>query len=297
MTLHLWLSAILVQALVSATPLTLAGLGELTAQRGGVINVGIEGMMLLGAITAFAVGMTGNPYLALAAAPLAGMALGLVFALATIVFRVDQIVCGMAINLLAVGISGTAWVALQNHELTALPDAAAFHRLWGQQYGLTYVVAGLCVAWWWALGRSRAGIIVRALGVSAQACAANGIAVRRWRVGLVLLGGACAGTAGAFLSIMDIQGFEPGMTGGRGFLVLALVIFGRWRVEGLVAGSLFFGALDSLQVHFQGLGFDRYLPYQAFQMLPYGAALCALAVLSRSAPGPAQLGRPYPARS
>ena len=298
MTPSAWTSALLVQAVVSATPLTLAGLGELTAERAGVINVGIEGMMLMGAISGVAVGtLTGSAVLAVVAAVLAAMLLAAIFACATILVKVDQIVCGMAINLLAIGVSGTIWQVLQQHSLTTLPDSAGFSPvIWGQ-YGMTFVTALLALGWWWGLRSSRSGIIIRALGDAPEACAANGIPVRRWRFAMVLLGGACAGGAGAFFSVMRIHGFAEGMTGGRGFLVLALVIFGRWRVEGLIAGCPFFGIIESLQAHLQSGGYNQYLPHQLFQVLPYVAALSALAMLSRSAPGPAALGRPYPERS
>ena len=124
---------------------------------------------------------------------------------------------------------------------------------------------------------------------------ANGIAVRRWRIALVILAGALAGAAGAYLSIMRTHGFSPLMTGGMGFVVLALVIFGRWHVGGLVAACLGFGLIDALQSHLQSRGLNDVVPYQVFQALPFLVALIALAAMPRSGSGPRLLGKAWPA--
>jgi simple sugar transport system permease protein len=294
-------------------PLVLAGLGELVAERAGVINIGIEGLMLTGCIAAFAAGaMSGSGAVAVVAAIGAAAALSGVFAVATVLARVDQIVCGMAINLLAIGASGTAWAALQASGYSDLPEGAGFEPVWPRgigQYALAWVTLALAATLWWKLRWTRAGLIVRSLGEAPEACAAAGIGVRRWRFGCVVFAGGCAGLAGAYLSVMRVHGFSPDMTGGQGFMVLALVIFGRWSVPGLVAGCLFFGAVESMQEHLQGFAtagsrahestlqsIARQLPYQAFRALPYLVALLALAALTRSAPGPSRLGQPWPER-
>jgi simple sugar transport system permease protein len=283
-------------ACLSATPLVLAGLGELVAERAGVINVGIEGLMLTGCIAAFAVGVvSGSGALAVGAAVLASAGLAAIFALATVRAKVDQIVCGMAINLLAVGASGLAWQVLQGTGHDELPESAQFAPLLFGQYGIAYATVALALLLWAALKWTRGGLIVRALGDAPDACAAAGIGVLRWRFLCVVAAGACAGAAGSYLSVMRVHKFLPDMTGGKGFLVLALVIFGRWHVGGLIAGCLLFGALDSLQQHLQGSG-DGGIPYQAYKALPYVMALVALAALTRSAPGPARLGQPWPER-
>lgn len=306
----LLLVAVAAQAVTAAVPLVAAGLGELAAERAGVINVGIEGLMLAGCIGGFAGAvLAGTAWVGLLAAVAAGMALALLFALATVLGRADQIVAGMAINLLAVGGSGAAWVALQAHGLAELPAAAGFARaplgqaagglpllgpLLFDQYAALWVVAALAAAAWWALRATRAGLVLCALGEAPDACAAAGVRVLRWRVLVLVAAGALAGLAGAYLSIMRTHGFTPLMTGGMGFVVLALVIFGRWRVGGLVAGCLGFGAIDSLQQQFQGSGLNEVVPYQVFKALPYLVALAALALLSRGGGGPAALGRPWP---
>ncbi len=288
------------QAVIAAVPLVLAGVGELVAERAGVIDVGIEGLMLTGCITAYAVAaMTGSGVAGLAAAAGTSAALAGIFAVATIKARVDQIVAGMAINLIAFGASGTVWQVLQTRHdglYAQLPDSAGFQPLLFGQYGLAYATAALAALAWWMLRGTRAGLIVRALGDAPEACAASGIGVVQWRIACVIAAGACAGAAGAYLSIMRVHAFEPGMTGGSGFLVLALVIFGRWSVPGLIGGCLFFGMLVSVQQHLQSAGQNSRFPYQLFQALPYVTALLALALLSRSAPGPARLGEPWPQR-
>jgi simple sugar transport system permease protein len=276
---------IAVQALAAATPLVLAGLGELVAERGGVMNVGIEGLMLVGCCAGFAaVACGGGPLGGLLAAMAAGAALAGVFAAVVVALRGDQIVAGMALNLFAVGATGTAYQALQaaGRDQMSGADAAACIRWWGPQaFGLGAATwgAGLaaCAVWWW-LARTRAGLVVSALGEAPEACAAAGISVAWWRAGAVVAAGAMAGAAGAYLSIMRTRGFSPDMTGGAGFLVLALVIFGRWRVGGLVVGALGFGALDALQQQWQAQGYVSQVPYQAFKMMPYAAALVALAL-------------------
>lgn len=303
----LLLVAVAAQAVTAAVPLILAGLGELAAERAGVINIGIEGLMLAGCIGGFAGAvLTGSAWVGLLVAVAAGMALALLFAAATVLGRADQIVAGMAINLLAVGGSGTAWMVLQARGLGDLPQSAGFARapvgdllgtlpvvgpLLFDQYVLMWVAAALTVAAWWGLRATRAGLVLTGLGEAPDACVAAGVNVRRWRVLVLVAAGVLAGLAGAYLSIMRTHGFTPLMTGGMGFVVLALVIFGRWRVGGLVAGCLGFGAIDSLQQQLQGSGLTSVVPYQVFKALPYVVALIALAMLSRGRGGPAALGR------
>jgi simple sugar transport system permease protein len=304
-----WLIVVILgQAVLAATPLVLAGLGELLAERCGVLNLGIEGLMLTGCIAAFTVtAATGSPWLGLLAAMVAAVLLGSAFALLTITARADQIVAGMAVNLVAFGASGTVWQVAQARGLdhiehgftrgwtgsSALSELPLFGPLLFAHYGLTPVVLALALLLGWAMARTRFGLVVTALGETPAAAAASGIAVRRWRWGAVLAGAACAGAAGAFLSIMRTHAFVPHMTGGMGFVVLALVMFGRWQVGWLVAGCLLFGVTDAVQQQFQSLPAARAVPYQVFQMLPYVVALVALAVLSRTRPGPAALGRAW----
>lgn len=291
-------AAIVQQTLTGAIPLAIAGSGELLAQRAGVINVGIEGLMLTGCIAGFAVAvLTGNPWLAVVAAVGAGAVLALIFAAITICARVDQIVTGMAINLIAVGASGTIWETLQARGHFSLDPDVGFEPVGSgmlAHYGLLWVAVALLASTAWILHRSRAGVIIAAIGDAPDAAAAHGIAVRRWRVGLVVLAGALAGLAGAFLSIMRTHGFVPEMTGGQGFLVLALVIFGRWTALGLTVGCVLFGAIDAVQQHCQAAGWTEVVPFQVFTALPYLVALGALTLHLGRNPGPLMLNQPWP---
>ncbi len=296
------------QTLTAAVPLLLAGTGELVAERTGTINIGIEGLMLTGCAAGYiTLAVTGSGTLALGAAVLAGVLLAGLFALVCVWWRADQIVTGTALNLLAMGLTATAWMAVQNH-LTTTASLSPFTRIaipglselpWVgpvlfQHYALTYFLALLLLVVWFKLRYTRAGLILRALGDSPDACAAAGVNARLWRTGALLFAGACAGAAGAYLATMRTLSFSPDMTGGQGFLVLALVIFGRWSLGGLIAGALLFGALDALQQYFQGMPLARQIPYQAFKMLPYLVTLLALALLKSKHGGPAKLGTPWP---
>ena len=269
------LVSVAAQAVTAAVPLVVAGLGELAAERAGVINVGIEGLMLAGCIGGFAgAALSGCAWIGLLVAVACGMALALLFAVVTVFGRADQIVAGMAINLLAVGGSGAAWMVLQAGGHADLAAAAGFGRapvgdllrglpllgpLLFDQYLLAWITVALAGLVWWCLRATRAGLVLSGLGESPDACAAAGIAVRRWRVLVLVAAGALAGLAGAYLSIMRTHSFVPHMTGGTGFVVLALVMFGRWRVWWMVGGCLLFGLADAGQQYLQSLPAARAL--------------------------------------
>jgi simple sugar transport system permease protein len=304
---------ILRQAVLSATPLLLAGFGELVAERAGVINIGIEGLMLMGAVAGYAAAVaSGSALWAIPAAAVVGVIFAAAFAAITIWCRADQIVTGTALNILAFGASTTAWRVLQDYmqrhagaasvalfepvRVPGLRKVPVLGEVLFNQYGLFYAVVVLAIFLGLVLRRTRVGLIVQGLGDAPAACDAAGIRVRWWRTGLVLFAGACAGVAGAYLSTMRGHSFQVNMTGGQGFLVLALVIFGRWRLSGFVAGTLMFGALDGLQSYLAAFpGATRAVPHQLFDMLPYAATLVALALLTRSRAGPLALGVPWPA--
>jgi simple sugar transport system permease protein len=309
---------ILTETLIAAAPLLFAGFGELVAERAGVINIGIEGTMLMGAIAAYAAAVVaGSAYAAIPAAIFAGILFGALFALATIWFRADQIVAGTAINILALGASTTLWRILQtfmsrtdpitgNHlhpapELfnrIAIPGLSQIPFLGPalfDQFAMFYCAVPLAIAVYLLLERTRFGLIIKGLGDAPDACDAAGIRVRAWRTACVLAASAAAGLAGAYLSTMRVHSFQEKMSGGKGFLVLALVIFGRWNVAGFVAATLLFSALDGLQSYLISIpGATSKIPHQLFDMLPYAATLIALALLSRSQAGPLYLARPWP---
>ena len=273
-----------------ATPLLIAALGELVAERAGVLNIGIEGMMLGGAFAAFAVGAaSGSVGLALLAAPLAGAALASLFAVFVLTRRADPIVCGTALNLLALGATGTAYRLLfpPDAPLAAAPQVAdgAFSLI-----GLALLL-GVSVL----LARTRLGLALRASGENAEAAHAQGLRVGRIRWAATLTGGVCAGLAGAALVLWLSDTFVEGMTSGRGFIALSLVLFGGHRPLRILAGALLFGAASALQFRLQALGVG--IPYGLLLMTPYVLTLVALALFAGRARAPADLARPFWPRS
>jgi len=294
-----------------AVPLLLAALGETLAEKSGVINVGIEGMILGGALAGFAVTcLSHSPWLGAGAAVLAGMTLAALFAGLAVVLGADQVVVGTAINILALGLTGVFFRALP--QLSGA-SATAFTPLtlsflhprqtqppWAAQIAsalleqnilgwLAWLLVPLC---WLYLFRTRAGLRLRASGEYPEAADGAGVRVERVRVGATLAGGALAGLAGAYLSIGYTNGFVENMSAGRGFVALAVVILGRWNPFGVAGAAFLFGLAFALQYQFQAAG-TRF-PYQFFLALPYVLTLAALLLRSRlrSAP-PAALGEAY----
>jgi ABC-type uncharacterized transport system permease subunit len=297
------MEALLETAVRLAAPLLLAALGELIVERSGVINIGIEGMMLVGAFAAFALAVaTGSPMAGALAGALAGTLLGALFATFSVVRRADQIVVGTALNLLALGGTGLAMRALF---AGAVPTAASVREIavpwlgslpWlgpvlFRQSLFVYAALALALAAALFLARTRAGLRLRAVGEMARAADAEGVSVGRTRFLAVLVGAAAAGLAGSVLTLSHSNVFTEGMTAGRGFIALAIVIFGRWSAGGVVLAALFFGFASALQFRLQARGFD--LPYPAFLMFPYLVTLLALTLSSGGTRAPADLGRPY----
>lgn len=323
-TSHNLLTFLSRQAVTAAVPMILAGTGELVGELSGVINIGIEGTMLMGCIAAYTVtAVSGHGTAGLLAAIGTGMVMAVIFAAAAVWGRADQIVAGTAMDILGVGLSGMVWMIYQNWRenlgfSTALPHGSGFTPVaipqlreipyFGpvlfDQYMLCYITICLGVAVWWMLHRTRLGLIICALGDAPEACHAAGVRIRLGRSMCLLFAGACSGAAGAYLSIMQTHAFATDMTGGEGFVVLALVIFGRWTLPGLAAGCVFFGFINSLQQTLQAARYTSqntmlhaltHIPFQFFQMLPYVAAIAALAIMSRKAPGPRYINVPWPA--
>ena len=297
------MEAVLVAAVRLAAPLLLAALGELLVERAGVVNIGIEGLMLAGAFVAFAVAVaSGSPAAGVAAGCLAATALGALFAGFAVLRRADQIVTGTALNLLALGATGLAARALYPGAIPAAPTIGeialpGLSELPGigpvlfRQSGFVYASFALAAAIALFLARTRAGLRLRAVGEAARAADAEGVPVQAVRVAAVLAGAALAGIAGAALPLAQSNTFTENMTAGRGFIALACVIFGRWRPGGVVCAALFFGAATSLQYRLQARGFD--VPYPVFLMLPYVVTLLVLALATGRARAPGDLGRPH----
>jgi ABC-type uncharacterized transport system permease subunit len=285
-----------------ATPLLLAATGETVSQRSGVLNLGVEGMMLAGALAATLGATASGPWAGVALAVLAGMVLAGVFALVTIGARADQVIAGTAITLGAVGLTGTiyrqaygaAGAGLDLPTLAPIPipvlsTVPVLGPALFSQPAPTYLGLLAIPAVWWLLFRTRIGLALRATGESAAVARASGVPTRLIRASAVITGGGFAGLAGATLVLAQVGTFAEKMTAGRGYVAIAIVVLGRWHPVGVAIAALAFGAAMALQFLFQTLGLET--PYQLFLMLPYVLALLALAgVVGRVRP-PGDLGK------
>jgi general nucleoside transport system permease protein len=285
-----------------ATPLLLAATGETVSQRSGVLNLGLEGMMLAGALAATLGATASGPWTGVALAVLAGMSLAGVFALVTIGARADQVIAGTAITLGAVGLTGTiyrqaygaAGAGLDLPTLAPIPipvlsTVPVLGPALFSQPAPTYLGLLAVPAVWWLLFRTRFGLALRATGESAAVARAAGVPTRLIRATAVITGGGFAGLAGATLVLAQVGTFAEKMTAGRGYVAIAIVVLGRWHPVGVAIAALAFGAAMALQFLFQTLGLQT--PYQLFLMLPYVLALLALAGVVGRVRAPGDLGK------
>jgi general nucleoside transport system permease protein len=293
-------------AMILAAPLLLAALGELISERAGVLNIGLEGTMLCGALAAFMVAhATGSAVAGLGAAILAGVAMAVVFAVLTVVIRADQVIVGTGVNLVGLGLTGAIFRAAYSASSSVLSIVPLGAVKWPvvesipvigpilfSQNPLVPLSIAMAPVVWWFLYRTRTGLMLRACGEKPEAADTAGYSVVRLRFMAVLIGGALAGLGGGYLSVAQGNTFVEGMTNGRGFIALALVIFGRWNPWGMVAGALFFGLAAQCKYALPGTGIS--VSPQVIEMVPYAATLLALAILRRDgASGPAALAKPY----
>jgi general nucleoside transport system permease protein len=296
------LTSFLASAVRVATPLLLAALGETVCERGGVINLGVEGAMLAGALAAALGASASGVWAGTVAAVAAGFVVAWVFALVTVRARADQIIAGTAITLAAVGLTGTiyrraygpAGVGLTLPVFPGLPiPGLAKIPVLGpalfQQSVITYAGYLAVPLLWWVLFRTRWGLELRAAGESARDSRAAGVQVGRVRTTGVLVGGALAGLAGASLVLAQVGTFAEKMTAGRGFIAIAIVVLGAWHPVRVLGAALFFGAAMALQFLFQSAGLG--VPYQLFLMLPYVLTLAVLAGAWGRTAAPADLGK------
>lgn len=283
------LGFIALSGLRMATPLLLAALGGLYAERSGVINIALEGLMLAGAFTAAVVTyLTHSPWLGLAAAASAGLAVAAIHAVASIRFGANQVVSGAAINILFLGLPpllAGAWFGATS-ETPAVPRAELLPR------APVVLALALVPITWYVLERTRFGLRLRAAGESPEAVATAGLPVARIRYTAVLLSGALAGIGGAYLAIGQASQFTRNMTAGRGFIALAALIFGRWRPVQTLLACLLFGFAEAVAIQMQGVAG---VPVQFVQIIPYVLTLLVAAgFLGQSRP-PRALGRPLAA--
>jgi ABC-type uncharacterized transport system permease subunit len=292
--------ALLEASVRTATPLALAALGETVAERAGVINIGLEGVILAGAFGALVGANTGTLGGATAGL-IAGLATAAVFAAFAVGARADQIIAGTAVTLLATGLTGTLYRAIYGAAGAALtiPTVAPLPipllseipligRALFAQPPFTYAVYLLIPALWWWMYRTHGGLALRAIGEAPEAARAAGIRERRVRVGAVVFGGIRGGASGASLVLAQSGTFAEGMSAGRGFIAIGIVVLGRWHPMGVGIAAILFGAASALQFFLQATGWG--VPYQLFLLLPYALTLVLLGVRRGRAAPPAALG-------
>ena len=287
--LALTLAPLVAASINAGTPLMLAALGLLVNEKAGVVNLGAEGMMLVSAIAGFAVAVnTGSPTLGFIAGAASSMLLSGFFAWLTVWLGTNQYATGLALSLFGAGAStyiGLNYVgnSLQNGRfgIALLEDIPFVGPALFRQHPMVYLALQLCAAIAWFLYRTRAGLVLRAVGESPSSAHALGYPVRRIRLAAVLFGGACCGLAGAFLSLVYTPLWVEGMVAGRGWIALALTTFATWRPARVVGGAYLFGGITILTFHAQAIGVP--VASQLLSMLPYLAAIVVLVLISSNA--------------
>ncbi len=298
--------ALLLAATLNAgTVLAIAGIGLLINERAGIINLGAEGLMLVAAIAGFATAVhSGNDWLAFCAGALAGGLMAAAFGVLVIWLNTNQVASGLALSLFGAGLSafvGVGYVQGKIGErpqfsIPGLADIPFVGPAFFRQHPMVYIAMALVAAVAWFLYRSRAGLVLRAVGESPESAHALGYPVRRIRMAAVMAGGALCGVAGAYLSVIYTPLWVEGMVAGKGWIALALTTFATWRPARVLLGAYLFGGVTMLQFHLQGEGVE--IPSQFLSMLPYVATIVVLVLISRNgawikANMPASLGKPF----
>lgn len=299
------LTAILVTTVLASTPMLFAALGELVTEKSGVLNLGVEGMMLMGAVVGFAItAITGNAALGILCAAIGGAAAAAIFATLTLVLLANQVACGLALTIFGVGFSaligkpfiGKPLERLPQLHVAGLSDIPLIGPLLFGQDALVYLSVAMTIAVHLFLNRTRAGLIVRAVGENHDAAHALGYPVVGIRFMAVLFGGAMAGIGGSYLSLAYTPLWAEGMTAGRGWIALACVTFSTWRSSRVLLGAYLFGFFTIAQLHAQAFGVK--FPPEFLSMAPYLATILVLVLISRKASlvrmhAPACLGKVF----
>lgn len=289
----------------SGTPILFVCIGEIYAERAGILNVGLEGMMLVGAIAGFTAGFTiGNPVVGVLVAAIAGALFSLIHAYVTITLRADQIVSGLTLTILGTGISGFFGKPMigqvgPGFDRIAIPGLAqipVLGKVLFQQDAMVYLSFVIVPITWWVLYKTHLGLAIRSVGENPATAESLGVSVSRIRYGCVLFGGAMAGIGGAYLSLAYTTMWIEQMSGGRGWITLALVIFAAWNPARAILGAYLFGGADALQLRMQAVGLG--IPTYFLMMLPYVLTIIILVLASRASMrrrigAPAALGVPY----
>ena len=298
--------AIIVTVVGASTPILIAAMGELVVEKSGVLNLGVEGMMLVGAITAFVVLFTtGNHYLAILVAAAAGVATSLIFGFLTLSLSANQTATGLALTIFGTGFSALAGQGYSARPVTLLgplfPAELASHPIWRVLFGysaLVYFSLALVAAVWWFLKKTRAGLILRAVGENDLSAHSIGYSVVGVRYMAVMFGGAMAGIAGACFPLLLTPQWADRMTAGRGWIAVALVVFASCRPLRLLAGAYLFGLVMTMELYAKASGGPlSVIPAELWSAMPYLATVVVLVLISlrrdASTNAPACLGRPF----
>ena len=295
--------------MVASTPILLAAIGELVVEKSGVLNLGVEGMMIVGAICGFAIAVeTQSPFVGFIAAALGGALLSLLFGILTQVLLANQVATGLALTLFGLGLSamlGQSYSGLKppatlRVDLPVLSDIPVLGQILFRHDPMVYVSIILIVLVWAGLKYTRIGLVVRAVGENHEAAHALGYKVVRIRLLAIMFGGACAGLGGAYLSLIRVPQWTEGMTAGAGWIALAIVVFASWKPWRVLLGAYLFGGVSVLQLNLQAAGVD--IPIEYLSMSPYVITIVVLVIMSadrRKAAlnAPASLGKVFHATS
>jgi simple sugar transport system permease protein len=296
---------LLASLMVAATPILLAAIGELVVEKAGVLNLGVEGMMIIGAVSGFIIAVeTGNPWVGFVAAAAGGAALAMIFALLTQVLLSNQVATGLALTLFGLGFSallGQSYVGIRAPPTTdwnvpLLSDIPVIGPVLFQHDPMVYLSLLLVLAVWAFLRYTGAGLILRAVGESHDSAHALGYRVVRIRVAAIAFGGACAGLGGAYLSLVRVPQWTEGMTSGAGWIALAIVVFASWKAGRVLLGAYLFGGIAVLQLNLQAAGVK--VPVEILSMSPYLITILVLVIISADRSraalnAPAALGRVF----
>ena len=291
--------------MVASTPILLAAIGELVVEKSGILNLGVEGMMIIGAICGFAAAVvTGSPMIGFLCAAMGGASVSLIFAVLTQYFLSNQVASGLALTLFGLGLSamiGQSYVGIKppttyKLALPLISDIPILGPILFSHDFTVYAALVLVLGVWWFLKYTRGGLILRAVGESHDAAHALGYKVVRVRIMAIMFGGACAGLGGAALSLVRVPQWTEGMTAGSGWIALAIVVFASWKPERVLLGAYLFGGVAILQLNLQAAGVS--IPVEYLSMSPYLITIVVLVAMSANRAksalnAPAALGRVF----
>ncbi len=299
-----WL-LLIASLMIASTPILLAALGELVVEKAGVLNLGVEGMMIFGAIAGLATGIeTGSPVLGFFAAALAGAALSMLFGVLTQYLMANQVATGLALTLFGLGLSALIGQSYQGLKVETLPkmpipllsELPVFGPVLFRHDAIVYLSLILVAAVWLFLARTRAGMVLRAVGASHDSAHALGYNVVAIRLAAIAFGGACAGVGGAYISLVRVPQWTEGITAGQGWIALAIVVFAAWKPVRALFGAYLFGGMTVLQLNLQAAGVK--VPVEILSMSPYLVTIIMLVIMSSDRSkaalnAPASLGQPF----